>query len=275
MKAIGLVAIFFAAWGTASCNQYGKYDDSPYQHIHWEEEARLTDDVSSPYCDFAIDYTCLNEQNDSIAQLINRTLQHEFLGAEFASLAPELAVDSFRNVYIRDYREEVGRLYETEKQQASSVEEIPNWFNHTYSLVTFVEEGRTGIIHANANVFVDTGGAHPNQWSIWRNFDAQTGKLLTKEDVFQAESQKEIEQLLLSALIAQQAEVNPDMKVESSEDLQALGFLKWTGMYIPDNFFLSKNEVVFLFNRYDIAPYSAGEVVLRLPNETIEPFMKK
>ena len=45
-------------------------------------------------------------------------------------------------------------------------------------------------------------------------------------------------------------------------------------MYIPDNFLLGKNEVLFLFNRYDIAPYAAGETIIRLSYEEIGPYLK-
>ena len=77
------------------CQWVGNYDSSPYQHIFVEEEAHLTEDASSPFCDFSMDYTCLNEKDDSIAGIINRTIQGEFLGEDFASLTPEVAVDSF------------------------------------------------------------------------------------------------------------------------------------------------------------------------------------
>ena len=183
----------------SGCQWVSSYDYSPYHHIFIEEEARLTDDASSPYLDFAIDYTCLNEEDDSIAQVINRAIQHEFLGADYADLVPQAAVDSFKNVYLHNYRMEVGELYQADLDKSISRESMPEWYGQTYSMVTFVEEGRNGqVINASANYFVDMGGAHPNQWSQWLNFDATTGKLLTKEDVFKAEAKADIETLLLN-----------------------------------------------------------------------------
>ena len=40
------------------------------------------------------------------------------------------------------------------------------------------------------------------------------------------------------------------------------------GLFVPDNFFLKEDHVTFVFNRYDIAPYSAGDFLL-------EPLKKK
>ena len=75
----------------------------------------------------------------------------------------------------------------------------------------------------------------------------------------------EIEAILLDKLLQQQAALYPDETLKTLEDLQAKGFLQLTPMYIPDNYLLAKDKVLFLFNRYDIAPYSAGEIVLEVP----------
>ena len=272
--AIILLMMLLSTW-LGGCGLMEKYDDSPYKHIFKEEEAHLTEDASSPFCDFSVDYTYLDEEGDSIATLINRTIQGEFLGNDYASLTPEEAVDSFMNVYIRDYRKETGELYQVDRAKGTSDEEIPAWYNQTYSLVTFIEEGHGGIINVSANVFVDTGGAHPHQWSQWLNFDFESGKLLTKDDIFLASAKADIERMLLDHLMLMQAEIYPDESLKTLEDLQQKGFLQMTNMYIPDNFLLHKEGVSFLFNRYDIAPYSAGEIVIEIPYEEIGYYLKQ
>ena len=272
--AIILLMMLLSTW-LGGCELMEKYDDSPYKHIFKEEEAHLTEDASSPFCDFSVDYTYLDEEGDSIATLINRTIQGEFLGNDYASLTPEEAVDSFMNVYIRDYRKETGELYQVDRAKGTSDEEIPAWYNQTYSLVTFIEEGHGGIINVSANVFVDTGGAHPHQWSQWLNFDFESGKLLTKDDIFLASAKADIERMLLDHLMLMQAEIYPDESLKTLEDLQQKGFLQMTNMYIPDNFLLHKEGVSFLFNRYDIAPYSAGEIVIEIPYEEIGYCLKQ
>lgn len=269
-----LLMMLLSTW-LSGCGIVEKYNESPYKHIFKEEEAHLTEDASSPFCDFSIDYTYLDEEGDSIATLINRTIQDEFLGNAYASLIPEEAVDSFMNVYIRDYRRETGELYQADRSKVASEEEIPAWYNQTYSMVTFIEEGHGGTINVSANVFVDTGGAHPNQWSRWLNFDFESGKLLTKDDVFLASAKTDIERILLDHLILMQAELYPDESLKTLEDLQQKGFLQLTNMYIPDNFLLRKEGVSFLFNRYDIAPYSAGEIVIEVPYEEIGYCLKQ
>lgn len=256
-----------------ACQFLAPSTDSAYKHVFLEEEAQLTEGDNSPYCDFSIDFTYLNEE-DSVAVLMNHTIQREFLGLDYEMLAPEIAVDSFKNTYLRDYRMEMAPIFEKERANASSEDEIPAWFSQTYNLVTFAEEGRSGIINATANYFVDMGGAHPNQWARWINFDFMTGRMLAKDEVFHLEASADIETILLNKLIRMQAEAHPDMQVNSLEDLQNMGFLQHTNIFIPDNFLVSKRAMLFLFNRYDIAPYSEGEIVIEVPYEEIGHYLK-
>ena len=267
-----LLTMLLTVW-LAGCELMGSYDDSPYKHIFREEEAHLTDDASSPFCDFSIDFSYLNEEGDSIAVLINRAVQGEFLGEDYASLTPEAAVDSFTNVYLRDYKQETGELYQADLARNGAETDVPGWYSKTYSLVSFVEEGRGGMVNVSANWFIDMGGAHPNQFSRWMNFDFETGKLLGVQDVFNASAQADIERILLDKLIREVSDAYPEETIQTLEDLQAKGFLQMTNMYIPHNVLLSKKGVLFLFNRYDIAPYSEGEIVLEVPYEEIGQWM--
>ena len=268
---LGIVILTFMVSG---CNLSKSNDLGGYPNIHLEEAVYLGEESSSPYCDFSIDYNYLDEEGDSVALLINRALQQEFLGDDYAGLIPSVAVDSFKNAYLDNYRKETGSLYEADLRETGNETSVPAWYNQTYSMVTFIEEGRGGIINASANYFVDMGGAHPSQWSRWMNFNGISGRMLQPEDVFQAQSEEEIKGILLTKLISHQAEIHPEETLVTKEDLQRIGLLQFTDIYIPNNFLFSKKGLLFLFNRYDIAPYSAGEIILSVPYEEIEHCLK-
>lgn len=271
---ISLLVLLLALLGVSACSLIDPYDSPAFPTIHLEEEAHLTDDPASPFCEFSIDYTYPNEKNDTIAGLINRSIQREFLGDDYADLMPEVAVDSFKNTYLRQYRTETGELYRADVAKHGT-EGIPHWYDQTYSLVTFVEEGHDNVLNASANYYVDKGGAHPNQWSRWLNFHATDGKLLTKEDVFLPSAKAEIEQILLDQLIRKVAKLHPKENIVSIVNLRKNGYLEFTDIYIPDNFLLGKENILFLFNRYDIAPYAFGEIVLEVPYGEIGHCLKK
>ena len=266
------ISALMLALMTSGCNGVSSFGYNPFPNISIKEEVHLTEDKDSPFCDFTIDYSYVNEKGDSIASIINRETQRELLGEDYANLSPEVALDSFKNVYIRDYREVTEGFYRVDGGRNDY--SLPKWYERTYTLMTFAEEGREGIINISANYFEDMAGPHPNQHGRWLNFDANTGKLLTQEDVFLEEAKTEIEQMLIQKILVQQAELYPKENIETLEDLREKGILEYTNIYIPDNFLLAKDKVSFLFNRYDIAPYSVGETVIDMTYEEIGHCLK-
>lgn len=245
-----LAAVFLAA----GCTGMGQNDKAPVRTLYVEEEIHLTDDVTSPACTFSMAYSYLNEKDDSLASLINRHVQQEVLGGSYASLAPEAAVDSFKNTCLRDYRNEVRDLYLKDLETATSEEDIPHWYNHEYRQESHFEEGREGIWNYTSDASIYTGGAHPYHSAQWMNFDRSTGQRLTLEDVFLPTARKDMETLLQTAF-------------------DKTGHPQLAAIYLPENFLLGKDRVSFLFNPYDIAPYSSGMIVLDFSYAEMEPYM--
>ena len=140
-------------------------------------------------------------------------------------------------------------------------------------MTTHFSDGKEGILNFTSDTFEYTGGAHPNSWNIWLNFDKSNGRLLTLKDVFMAGSEKPMSEMLLKELIEEMADRLEDSNIKSLKDLQDAGILDSTPMYVPENFLLEKEEVSFLYNKYDIAPYSVGVITLSLPYESVEKYM--
>lgn len=185
-------------------------------------------------------------------------------------MEPQAAIDSFKNVYVREYRNSVADLYKEDVKNGTSKDELPSWYNYEYSLTTQFKDGKEGVLNYTAVTFEYSGGAHPNQWENWLNFDKNTGKRLTLKDVFMAGSETPMSKMLLEKLIKEMATKLDNSNIQSLEDLQNEGILNSTNMYVPDNFLLEKNEASFLYNKYDIAPYAMGTIVLSLPYAEIE-----
>ena len=229
----------------SGCNGQKQIDSETVKTVKVEEQAHLQDDTVSPACKITIDYSYLAESDaaDSIAQRINRTIQAHVLGKEYIRMNPEVAVDSFKNTYINNYRKDVNEFYQE------------------------------GILNFIAETFEYTGGAHPNSWNKWMNFEKNTGKLLALKDVFMAGSEKPMSDMLLEELITEMATRLEDSSITSLEGLQNAGILNSTNMYVPDNFLLEKEKVSFLYNKYDIAPYAVGVITLSLPYTSVEKYM--
>lgn len=259
----------------SGCNGQKQIDSETVKTVKVEEQAHLQDDTVSPACKITIDYSYLAESDaaDSIAQRINRTIQAHVLGKEYIRMNPEVAVDSFKNTYINNYRKDVNEFYQEDIKNGTPKDELPTWYNYEYGLTTHFSEGKEGILNFIAETFGYTGGAHPNSWNKWMNFEKNTGKLLALKDVFMAGSEKPMSDMLLEKLITEMATRLEDSSITSLEGLQNAGILNSTNMYVPDNFLLEKEKVSFLYNKYDIAPYAVGVITLSLPYTSVEKYM--
>lgn len=259
----------------SGCNGQKQIDSETVKTVKVEEQAHLQDDTVSPACKITIDYSYLAESDaaDSIAQRINRTIQAHVLGKEYIRMNPEVAVDSFKNTYINNYRKDVNEFYQEDIKNGTPKDELPTWYNYEYGLTTHFSEGKEGILNFIAETFEYTGGAYPNSWNKWMNFEKNTGKLLALKDVFMAGSEKPMSDMLLEELITEMATRLEDSSITSLEGLQNAGILNSTNMYVPDNFLLEKEKVSFLYNKYDIAPYAVGVITLSLPYTSVEKYM--
>ncbi len=156
----------------------------------------------------------------------------------------------------------MNEFYQEDIKNGTPKDELPTWYNYEYGLTTYFSEGKEGILNFIAETFEYTGGAHPNSWNKWMNFEKNTGKLLALKDVFMAGSEKPMSDMLLEKLITEMATRLEDSSITSLEGLQNAGILNSTNMYVPDNFLLEKEKVSFLYNKYDIAPYAVGIITL-------------
>lgn len=257
------------------CNGQRQIDSEAVKSIQVKEDAHLQDDEASPTCKITMDYSYLAEagETDTIAQRINRTVQIHTLGEKYANLTPEAAVDSFKNEYIATYRKSVDEFYLEDLKNGMTKNDLPSWYNYEYSQNTRFSNGKEGILNFISETSEYTGGAHPNSWIQWMNFDKSNGKLLTLKDVFLAGSEKPLSQLLLKELIAEMADRMEGSPIKSLEDLQNAGILTSTDIYVPENFLLEAEDVSFLYNSYDIAPYATGIITLTLPYTSVEKYM--
>ena len=122
----------------SGCNGQKQIDSSTIEYINLKEDVHLEDNTTSPTCKMTIDYAYLAEKNgnDTIAHKINHTVQSTILGKKYAEMEPQAAIDSFKNVYVREYRNSVADLYKEDVKNGTSKDELPSWYNYEYSLTT-------------------------------------------------------------------------------------------------------------------------------------------
>lgn len=168
------------------------------------------------------------------ADKINSFILHEFLEAESKN-------------DLRYNADEFIALYE--KTYSADPEERVPWFR-------FIQvDGQLLFdtvvqIHMNVNEY--TGGAHANYGEYYRNFKLN-GEMLDYSYFLKSMTDEVIEEKLMEAYL----EKNPEGENLLLEDK----------ITITNNFLPVENGVVFVYNPYDIAPFSAGIIKLRLNYE--------
>lgn len=231
----------------------------------------------SPTCQIKINFQYLKsaEADDSLTEVINKVLEETFSSAHVGAVSPESFVASIKKSLVNDYFRDVQTPYQTDVKNGMKPDEIPNWYNYEFEIVSELTEGKDSIWNYAVTTYQNTGGAHPNKWGNWVNVDATTGKSLSKKEVFVKGSEDKICELILPQLLA---EANKKLETDTLtcvEGLKEMGMLLETGLYIPDNFLLGKDGVTFLYNRYDIAPGYMGGFELTVPYQDIDAYLIK
>lgn len=81
--------------------------------------------------------------------------------------------------------------------------------------------------------------------------------------------------ILKYLLIEANKRLSGSEQLQDIDDLHEVGILLDGDLYVPDNFLLASDGITFLFNRYEIAPYSMGDFQLHIPYAEIETYLIK
>jgi hypothetical protein len=270
--AIALTAVFLSA----GCSHRLQNNNFAVEHCTADTVAPLHADAQAPACSLSVDLCYLTASadapsgEDSVARIINTTVMEQLLGEDYAALPTTDAVGLFKTNYLNDYRQDMQDLYAADVKNQVAEDELPSWYNRSFELKTEMKDGREGILCTTADIYEFAGGAHPNTWQIWMNFRLTDGHLLTVDEVFKPTMQDAVSDCLLDALIDWMRDKLDNKDIHTVSDLQNEGVLLTAQLYVPDNFLLLKDEVRFVYNRYDIAPYALGAIELALPYDKIK-----
>ena len=111
------------------------------------------------------------------------------------------------------------------------------------------------------------GGAHPTTFTTIANFDSKTGAEINLSDIFK----EGYEEILCTKLIDKLLE---DNDASTIEELCQKGYTLDIDFFITNNFILGQDSITFLYNRYEIAPYAMGDILISLDYKTLKEIMK-
>jgi len=168
-----------------------------------------------------------------------------------------------------------------EESNANSIEEASKNFIQTYRRDRAEFPDMAGEYVAEINVrknlktpeilsieeqqYKFTGGAHGYGSTTFANFDPKTGELLQQKDLFN--NVDDFKDFAETAFRKQH-------DISEGKSINATGFwFENETFYLPKNIGFTKENVIIIYNQYDIASYAEGPIELKIPMKEAEEFL--
>ena len=244
-----------------ACSHESEVASIPFSTTTVEKEVTLTADKDAPSCKVTLNVAYAKGDQPEIDKNMNQAIVQELFDMEGLSI--QQAADSFATRYTQEYKKNLAPLYAQDKSDS----EKRAWYEYHYTIDTHTQGGRNGAVVYLVDVDYYEGGAHGIKQQLVMNFNAKTGERMTLKDVFVPGFEVRLSELLLDKLMELTG-------VNSIEELRAKNYLYAMDMYPSDNFILGDDEITFIYNMYEIAPYSVGKTEISLSYSDVEDLLK-
>ena len=241
-----------------SCGEEGKSpaeNNLKYELVTFQKQSEGCDTLRDDNCaKIKIEFPRITfSENEIVKEKINKSIDALFSINE-----------SFESEVV-DFNAEMGSFIE---EFESFIKEFPDAYQSW-----FIE--RTGEVKLNSgNIFsIDfmeysyTGGAHPNSFVVFKNYNLSNGEEITLDEIISPDKQTELTKV-------GEAEFRKLKDLTSEADLGEAGFwFENKEFSLNDNFLITDSSLVFYYNSYEITAYAFGPTELTIPYSKIEPLI--
>ncbi len=203
----------------------------------------------------ADDGKCDAVYKDSINQLV----------ADFVYAVSDMGEERKRPVFSIEMFKESLPLFnsyyqEMIKDEVTSMQ--PPWMLRSSIKI----EEKDSIVLVATSSYSYTGGAHGNGFDAYTYISKKDGHDMKLNDFF--DDLKGLNSLALEIF-------RKDRGLSQSESLSNAGFgIEDETNFLNDNFYFKNGDIIFLYNQYEIAAYSEGQIEVRIPKEELKRFLK-
>lgn len=201
-------------------------------------EDSLRIDISAQYPGLKADSKAGLEISSAITEML--------FGEDYMSMEPYAAATAYADSLIEEYRAENLPMLDMEELAGTHM----SWEDITEGKVAYTRGKTLSYI---ADKYMYRGGAHGISSRYACNFDLRTGKQVCEEDFFRQGYDGALTSILTSHL------------KESLASPEELDMLFVEEIEPNGNFCLSEKGVTYIYNHYEIAPYSMGIIEVTVP----------
>ena len=135
---------------------------------------------------------------------------------------------------------------------------------------------RTGQVRQNSDYIFSMelseysylGGAHPNTYVNFVNYDLKSGEEIRADDLFYNNFDADLNSIA-------ESEFRKLKELSDSEDLGQAGFWFDNNLFhLNDNFLITDSSLIFYYNNYEITAYSFGPTELEISYLKIKDLIK-
>ena len=242
---IPVMILTAAAAGTSCSNEF------KCEKVEISEQIALTDGRTDSL-DFNVsaEFPAAGLKTEAIMN-ISAALTEALFGEEYMAMNPEAAAEAYKSDMEAEYKATNLPMTEIEELASSSM----SWAEYIEGGFTYVGPDKVSYL---AKRYSYSGGAHGMTSETAYNFDRKTGKSILEEGFFKDGYVEKLTRLLTAHL--------PESLVSPADT--AMLFLK--EIEPNGNFSISPDGVTYIYNQYEIAPYSMGIIRVSIPWEELE-----
>ncbi len=233
-----------------------------------EEQVQVSQIKYSDYtgnCDSAYSNNCaqikiefpqiVNLSDTLIQNKINESIRDLFLQSVFGEGIYESA-----ERLIKDYLNE----YDSFRK------DFPDAFQHwSLERIGKVMFNKHNIFSVEFSEYSYLGGAHPNTYVSFVNFDLRSGEKIKLNNLFKVNSENELNKIA-------ETEFRLLKELGKDEDLAQAGYwFEENKFKLNDNFLITDSSLIFYYNNYEITAYAFGPTELQLPYSKIKHLFKE
>lgn len=260
MKRFRLLIVLAILAAMTACSEKG--DKYAFQYVRFKETLPYTHGKDHPSCVFDLNVLKAQGTDTVFADAFNVDISYYLFDKRTTDVRGAMItfIDSIIELFKEENKEEI-RFAKEEGFE-------PRDIDYEYIIETEVHYGNNrDIIGHFIKLYQYTGGAHGGTFITCRNYRLEDGSVVTLDNYFKPGYEKVLIPVLEKKLL-EYAECS------SRDELDEHGYFSNEPMYVSENFEIRQDTIDFIYNQYDIAPYSTGITTLSVANDEIRAILR-
>ncbi|MDU1904294.1 MAG: RsiV family protein [Dysgonomonas sp.] len=192
---------------------------------------------------------------------LQKTFARIFSEDENFSGTPQQVFDEVVNTYMAEALEDI---QEREKEQNDSFV----FSNYEQNKGNSIDDiFKQYILSISTGYYSYTGGIHGNYYESYCNIDLRNCQIIEESQLFKAGYEEKLASLIQDIINERNS------STDDNDHISLLGNI--TDIKPNQNFCFSENGIIYIYNPYEIGPYSQGMVEIEIPYEEIEVLLNE